>query len=331
MAIDSDGSISLPNVPPPRPAARRTAIEAALRKFDGIDEPTTARTSAGRPTRFAWASIYQRPVGALVAAAVVAAISIPVALVTLRELPQAEAPPPMPPAPVQPAQSDRSDQVAAASEAPQDAGNVAAAEPPAPARIAAPAPPARRNAMSLGEEERKAVAEAPAPLAGAPPPPPPPPPPAAAPQYSAESDASSIIVSGSRIQAPAAKQTHREAGSNRAAELASEEDSAQFLSRLQSALRSNDRQGLKGLIGFPLIVRIDGRVEVYRSWREVERDFDEIFTPRVRRSVLDLQPDEIVGRSTSGTMGNAMLRFSPSCANRACSKAGPIRIREVNP
>ena len=181
-------------------------------------------------------------------------------------------------------------------------------------------------------EEQKAVAEAPAPLVAAPPPPPPPPPPPApAPQYAAESDAASIVVSGSRISAPAAKQSRREVMSDRAAGLSSDEDSARFLSRLQSALRANDRQGLKGLIGFPLVVRLDGRVEIYRSWREVERDYDEIFTPGVRRSVLDLQPDEVVGRSESGTMGTAMLRFSPSCANRACTKSGPIRVREVNP
>ena len=187
--------------PPPRPAARRAAIETALRKFDGIDEPT----GVVRPTRLGWASIHRRPTGALVTAAVVAAISIPLALVTLRELPQAEAPPQVPPAAVQPAPPAQTERAAPAFEAPQQAQDVAAAEPvPPPAELAPPATPARRNAMNLrAAEEQKAVAEAPAPLVAAPPPPPPPPPPPApAPQYAAESDAADMVVTGSRIRRP---------------------------------------------------------------------------------------------------------------------------------
>ena len=328
MGIDTNDPISLPQAPPPRPAARRGAIETALRKFDGIDEPH----AAFRPTRFGWANAHRRPVGALVTAAIVAAISIPVVLVTLRDPPTAsEIPPQSPPATVQPAQPGQPEFAPPPLEPQQQAEDIAAIEPPpAPAALAPPAAPARRNAMSLRSEEQKAIAGAPPPLVAAPPPPSPPPP-APAPQYAAEAEDANIVVSGSRIQAPAAKQSRREVVSDRVAGLSSDEDSALFLSRLQSALRANDRQSLKELIGFPLVVRLDGRVEIYRSWREVERDFDEIFTPRVRRSVLDLQPDQVVGRPESGTMGNAMLRFSPSCANRACSKAGPIRVREVNP
>ena len=239
MAIDSDDPISLPKAPPPRPAARRAAIETALRKFDGIDEPTAASV---RPTRFGWASVHRRPIGALVTAAVVAAISIPLALVTLRELPQAEAPPQVPPAAVQPAPPAQAEQAAPAFDPPQKAEDIAAAEPPpAPAELAPPAPPARRNAMNLrAAEEQKAVAETPAPLvaAPAPPPPPPPAPPAPAPQYAAESDAADMVVTGSRIQAPAAKQSRDESSRIASRNSSSEEDSAQFLSRLQSALRA---------------------------------------------------------------------------------------------
>ena len=43
MAIDSDDLISLPNPPPPRPAARREAIGAALRRFDGIEDTPAQR------------------------------------------------------------------------------------------------------------------------------------------------------------------------------------------------------------------------------------------------------------------------------------------------
>ena len=49
MAIDSDNQLSLPDPPPPRPAARKEAIDAALRKFDGIEE-----TPAVTPSVVAW-------------------------------------------------------------------------------------------------------------------------------------------------------------------------------------------------------------------------------------------------------------------------------------
>src|SRR5688572_28905019 len=38
MGKDSELPVSLPTPPPPRPAARRDAIEMALRKFDGVEE-----------------------------------------------------------------------------------------------------------------------------------------------------------------------------------------------------------------------------------------------------------------------------------------------------
>ena len=42
MAVDSDQTDWLPKPPPPRPARRDAAIETALRKFDGVDEPKAA-------------------------------------------------------------------------------------------------------------------------------------------------------------------------------------------------------------------------------------------------------------------------------------------------
>src|SRR5688500_14011590 len=83
MGQDSDLPVSLPDAPPPRPAARREAIDAALRKFDGIAEP--ARPQARR--RLGWATLHRRPAGALVAAAVVAIVGIPAIQIAIRDTP----------------------------------------------------------------------------------------------------------------------------------------------------------------------------------------------------------------------------------------------------
>ena len=86
MGSDSDDIVSLPSPPPSRPAARREAIDAALRKFDGIEEPA-AHSTRQRPRGIAWASLNRRPAGALVAAAIIAVVSIPAIQIALRDRP----------------------------------------------------------------------------------------------------------------------------------------------------------------------------------------------------------------------------------------------------
>src|SRR5688500_12610840 len=77
MAGPDDIAASLPQPPPPAPVRRDAAIEAALRRFDGVaDSPVQAR-------RDPWWSRLTRPQdGALVTAAAVAVPGVPVALVS---------------------------------------------------------------------------------------------------------------------------------------------------------------------------------------------------------------------------------------------------------
>ncbi len=328
MAIDSDNRLSLPDPPPPRPAARKEAIDAALRKFDGIAETPAAR----RPS---WLGMNRRAFGALATAAIVAVISVPIALDALRDLPQApqqQAQPPVvadvaEPVPEAPSASDN---LAASDRAADQAGSaVVAKDEPTPGQLAETRQVDARERIGLVANEQETRSEAPpAVAAAAPPPPPPPPPPApAAPaarsqQYVADSAAQEIAVTGSRIPQPNLES---------AAPLKAIDASGDFLSRLQAALRANDRRAVSRLVGFPLSVRKDGRVETYRSRREVERDFDEIFTPRVRSEVLNQRPNSLRTREDGKTKGSTRLWFAPACFNQACNPPGQISIREVTP
>ena len=87
MGQDGDDRLSLPNPPPPRPAARREAIDAALRKFDGMeDAPAAGRRK--RPLLVQWASTHRAAAGGLVTAALFAVIAIPAIQVAIRDNPQ---------------------------------------------------------------------------------------------------------------------------------------------------------------------------------------------------------------------------------------------------
>ena len=104
-----------------------------------------------------------------------------------------------------------------------------------------------------------------------------------------------------------------------------------FLSRLQSALRTDNRRAVSRLVGFPLSVNMDGEVKTYRSRREIESDFDQIFTPAVKAEILGLKPYALRTRADGKTKGSARLWFAPACFNAECYPPGPIRIREVTP
>src|SRR5690349_20350772 len=128
MAGEEDRSTWLPKPPPPRPARREAAIDAALRKFDGEE---AAAPVTERPERQPWT---RRPQFAVAASALLLVIvGIPAALIGLRNSPrtveQRSSPPAVryepaaPPAPALPP--------AAQTPAPPATTKVAQAAPPA--------------------------------------------------------------------------------------------------------------------------------------------------------------------------------------------------------
>ena len=327
MGQEGDDIFSLPAPPPPRPAARREAIQTALRKFDGIEDAPAERAARERP--ISWSTVYRRPAGAFATVALIAIISIPAIQIALRDRPAAEAPPAtesitaqpgQPPSLPEPGQPQADEAVAA---------NVSSAEPAAASPSALPSAAAQeRSGFAPSDRNEKAGIVAPAPMMAAPAPPPlvaappplPPPPAESQAQMDAEG-AGRIVVTGSRISRPNLESASPVTVIG--------DPSGEFLSRLQAGLGANDRRSIVGLIGLPLRVNFGSESRTYRSRQDLERDFDRIFTPAVRQAVLNLRPGALMSRDGGRLKGNGRLWFG--CARKSCPSEDSIRIRAVTP
>src|SRR5215203_3201702 len=91
-----------------------------------------------------------------------------------------------------------------------------------------------------------------------------------------------------------------------------------FLSQLKAAMRANDHRSLIGMTAFPLRVNSARGARVYRDAQSLERDFDRMFTPRVRSAILKQRPDQLFVRDQGAMIGNGELWFDQECPN-----AGP--------
>jgi hypothetical protein len=326
LGQEGDDITSLPAPPPPNPAARRSAIDTALRKFDSVEDAPRAKIR--RTGIFGWASSHRRATGGLVTAALIALVGIPAMQIALRNQPNEvaseRAAPGLATADVEAVQDNavteiaepRSDRQATATvpiarnepvAAPEETGPVlakdeqklgfTASEPSQKARVAKVAPMISTPAL---------------PGAAAAPPPPPPPPVPAPPMAEREaadavaSESGNIVVTGQKAR------RQNMASPAPATAVTAEDASADFQDELQSAFRTGNRKAILGLIGFPLKVDFNGDTRTYRSRSDVERDFDRIFTSDVRESVLSGQPTR-------------HLSFAPSPPDST------VKIRAVRP
>jgi hypothetical protein len=328
---EGDDRLSLPVPPPPNPAARRAAIDAAMRRFDGIGDapaPRRRRSLAG------WASAHRGLAGGLVTAALIAVISIPAVKVAIRDHPgevateNSLAETTLPgPATSNEAPAPTADQAAAANEAPSSAKAA-----PRPAQEAEPSSgfvaPIREEKAGIAPPAPMRVAPAPPAIVVAPAPPPPPPPPSAAPQAQADAanDAGNIVVTGSRIRRPnldSAVPVTVVSGQEIA------DPFAAFLSELQQAISDNDRGKVARLVALPFHVRIGGERRTYSSSRAIYNDYELIFTPAVRIELLDLRPAGLATRAGGRLRGSGRIWFG--CGKPLCADEERIRIREVSP
>ena len=347
MAIDDDLSVSLPKPPPPHPARREEAIEAALRRFDGTAE---AAADAHRPRSTAstwWTRLRQPQIGVLVSAMVVAAIGLPAALIAVRDLspspnqetiaprPTQRGPVASPPAPPMSGPNDRG--AFDVRTPPTELANPSPATPGGSAGGGSPA--ARPSNDDAGVEEASSLAGSPQ---GPPPPPPAPPPaPRVEPMERSANDAaaSELVVTGTRVPQPsvspdrssqASKRARTGAAAPAAGAQAVDPSYVAFLTRLQSAIRANDHPSVIRLIDFPLRVYSSGSTRLYPDGPSVEREFDRIFTPRVRQAIMRQQANQLFVRDQGVMIGDGQIWFDHSCPNSACNPLGPVRIKAVN-
>jgi hypothetical protein len=184
-------SVSLPEPPPPRPAARDAAIEAAIRRFDGVEEPAVPARPGPRP----WA---RRPEFQLAMAASLALIiGVPAALIGTRGedgVPSREQAPTAPASRMaEPARSPAAANLTTNSAVEQDL-QVPSVPAPQKERVAPIAGASVAPAVPAQREEYAAPA--------APPPPAPAPPPPALAQKSADTRTNDVVVTGARIRRP---------------------------------------------------------------------------------------------------------------------------------
>lgn len=332
----SDDSALVPKPPPPRPARRDAAIEAAMRRFDGealAPAPAKARpTWIGRP-QLAWA----------LTACLVAVIGLPTAFIVIRDgnSPVFPASPPPPPAP------SRSEDTARSSVALETPLAQPAVPPTVPNTTTTAGVPAQKQeeaarvAANRPADELSAAEPSTMGYAAAPPPPPPPPPPAApmvAEKAVGGMASNDVIVTGARVQQP--NVDRKEVSANRAEVtdslpaadwIAKDASYATFLKRLQGAARANDKGAMIKLVGFPLRVNSNGRSRVYRDAASVRADYDRIFTPAVTQAILTQRADRLFGRDQGLMIGTGQVWFDHVCTNSACYPPGPVRITAVNP
>ena len=149
-----------------------------------------------------------------------------------------------------------------------------------------------------------------------------------------------LVVTGSRVRRPSVSAERDQADALNSLPTREEAPAApswvmqdrayrSFLSQLQSAVRANDRGAVVRLVGLPLRVDFAAGAKTYRTRREVERDYDRIFTPAVRQAILSLGTYELTSRDGGKLRGSGRIWFG--CGLRTCSSDETVRVREITP
>jgi hypothetical protein len=104
---------------------------------------------------------------------------------------------------------------------------------------------------------------------------------------------------------------------------------ATFLTQLQKAVRTNDREGVIKLVSLPLRVNFN-RPRFYRDTKSVRADYDRIFTPKVRKAIVAQRFEQLFGRDQGVMIGDGEVWFDHVCPDGDCTRVGPVRIIAIN-
>ncbi|MDB5707546.1 MAG: hypothetical protein JWN66_4662, partial [Sphingomonas bacterium] len=216
--MDDDIAWSLPEPPPPRPDRREAAIGEAMRRFDATGEaPPAARPRPAAAPSPWWTRINRPQFGVLVSAALVVAIGVPAALISIDEravpvTPQAPAPAAMPSAMADSAAPPPIASPPIAPASPPKVAIVPSSSAVAPMLVPAPAPVAPPPVVLADNRVSQPPAMKLARGDIAPPPPPPPPLPAPAPAPMMQADQGYAAVGGMEARRAEAKAAAPRAG-----------------------------------------------------------------------------------------------------------------------
>ena len=97
------------------------------------------------------------------------------------------------------------------------------------------------------------------------------------------------------------------------------EKAARFVLMLKDALSRDDRQAVAGLVAYPLTVRTSGKARVVKDRAELLRDYDRLFTPKVREAVLAQRMEQLKATGRGAEIGHGEVRFR--CPARLLTKS----------
>ncbi|HET9930072.1 MAG TPA: hypothetical protein VFQ35_05285 [Polyangiaceae bacterium] len=97
------------------------------------------------------------------------------------------------------------------------------------------------------------------------------------------------------------------------------EKAARFVLTLKDALARDDRDALAGLVAYPMTVRVNGKTRVVKDRAELLRDYDQLFTPKVREAVLAQHVEHLKATGRGAEIGRGELRFR--CPARLLTKS----------
>lgn len=87
--------------------------------------------------------------------------------------------------------------------------------------------------------------------------------------------------------------------------------------QFQRALGKNDRQGVLSVLAYPIRVNNDNRSRTLRSNADLLRNYDWVFTPKVKKAILTQIPSQFLVNSDGIMVGTGQVWFTPKHAGRA--------------